>query len=81
MLVGRLRPEGRLLSYSHSTAGIQERVDPGARDHGKGQLFSRVGLSSKGTAQAVHYASLRAVVHIMICVVGSIWSYEALETL
>lgn len=80
MLVGRLRPEGRLLSYSHSTAGIQERVDPGARDHGKGRLFSRAGLPYT-SAQAVHYASLSAVVHVMICVVGSIWSYEALETL
>lgn len=64
----------------NSTARIQERVDPGARSHGKGRLFSRVGLPYP-SAQAVHHASLRAVVHIMICVVGSTWIYEALETL
>lgn len=80
MLVGKLPPGERLLSCSHGTARIQERVDPGARSHGKGRLFSRAGLPYPA-AQAVHYASLRAVVHIMICVVGSTWIYEALETL
>lgn len=82
MPVGRLSPGYRMqvAVILYGTARIQEKVETEARDHGKSQLFSRAGMLYT-VGRAVHYANLSVMVHIMICVVGSIWSYEALKTL
>lgn len=58
------------------TAKVQRKGEAGPRDRGKSRLFSKTGLLYT-IGQAAHYTSLRATVPIVICVVGSIWSFEA----
>lgn len=60
----------------NGTAKVQRKGEAGPRDHGKSRLFSKTGLLYT-IGQAAHYTSLRATVPIVICVVGSIWSFEA----